>query len=172
MRWESDLYGFEEDRDSFDPVVFKYPARSMSTVVLALSCLLLIGAWALIRHRPAILFLVWPLVALGGVLGVGYAIWSLSVVRRIEVHRSAKKVVDYRRVPLKEPTTKVHDFADIRRISVTRSVGAESGEISDVVVIELESGDHVDFGNHNGDAGGLLALRLQDLTGARVESTS
>ena len=66
----------------------------------------------------------------------------------------------------------VHDFSDIRRIPVSRDVREETGATSDVVVIELRNGDHVDFGNHSGDKGCLLAARLHELTGASIQSPS
>ena len=173
MRWESRLFGYREAAGSIDPVVFKYPARSASAVILTVGSAFLAAAWFFAVARPfGFEKIVIPLVAVIGLGLVCLAIWNLMAVRRIEVHRSAKKIVEILRTPIRRFPDRVHDFAEIHRISVSRGVGTESGTINNVIVIELANGEHVDFGNHSGDAGSRLAARLHELTGASIESAS
>jgi hypothetical protein len=173
VRWESRLFGYKEAPHCIDPIVFKYPARSTSAILLSVGCAFFIAGWffADANSFGLALFVV-PLIGVIGLCLTCLALWNLLAVRRIEIHRSARKIVEVKRMPIRRSPDRVHDFSDIRRISVTRGVGEETGTVSDVIVVELRNGDHVDFGNYSGDKGSLLAARLHELTGARVESAS
>jgi len=164
---KSNLAGFKEVPGTVDPVVFRYPARSISAMALFAGAILIVVGVPITSPRFDTFGLCLGIsIILGGLLFVGLGTWNLLVVRRIEVHPSTERVVDLRRVPLKRTIEKVHEFADILRISITRSVREE--QVMKVVVIELRNGDHVDFGMHSDERGEKIAARLHELTGARI----
>lgn len=171
MGWSSNLAGFIEVPGTTDPVLFRYPARSTAAGIFIVSCGALAFGWTFAAGEGTIpsLFFGAPIFLIGLVM-LGFGLWQLLPVRRIEVHVRARKLVEVRRLPLARSDVKTHSFESLRRIVVTRGVSTEDQSVSDTVVILLADGGHVDLGNYNGDKGERLVARLHDLTGASVET--
>lgn len=169
MAWESRLTGFQEVPGSTNPVVFRYPARTFSALIFAFSAFFLTFAAVASTQKEAFSrwFMGVPL-GLGGIAFFSFGCRQLLVLRRIDLYEQARQIVVIRQLPFGRPARQIHDFTSIRLISVSRNVGAESGDYFDTIVVEMKDGSHVDFGNYSGEEGGRLAARLHALTGASV----
>lgn len=171
MAWESRLAGYKMVAGTGDPSVFKYPARSTSAGIMVGAGFILAFGWMFGANAPnKIRYFVSAPVLVAGICFACFGLWHLLVLRRIEIHRAARRLVEIHRTPLTRREPRVVGFDQIRHISVNRAVSTEDGSFSDTIVVVLRDGGHVDFGNYTGPEGSVMAARLHELTGASIVS--